>query len=353
MEILDFLTAAYHSNLENHEDAIEYLHSRGLSDETINHFKLGYCDSDVGIPFWHEQANDCGQVIYFKYLNEDKNEISKEEMEFLHVLGVWRHRFENRITIPIFHNNTVVYMTSRAFPEQKVKHLHQHGKRTYAFNHDAIYTDNQIFITEGPFDCMTLHQNGFASIGLMGANIITHEIIEDLQRKQVYIVFDSEPNQAGKNASTKLANKLGKYGIESYIIYLSNGETKEDVNSFFLNHENALELFKELVLKAEKHEYIPSVRISRKYDNSLDVLTVASHYLEVRQSGSHYRAICPFHKDSEPSMVFYPNNTFYCFGCGKSGNAITLIRHMEKDKKNVISNKEAIGIGEKIVGKSS
>jgi DNA primase len=39
-----------------------------------------------------------------------------------------------------------------------------------------------------------------------------------------------------------------------------------------------------------------------------------------------YRKLhCPFHQDDTPSLVFYPaTNSFYCFGCGKSGNSLTL-----------------------------
>jgi DNA primase len=39
-----------------------------------------------------------------------------------------------------------------------------------------------------------------------------------------------------------------------------------------------------------------------------------------------YRKLhCPFHADDTPSLVFYPaTNSFYCFGCGKSGNSLTL-----------------------------
>ena len=40
----------------------------------------------------------------------------------------------------------------------------------------------------------------------------------------------------------------------------------------------------------------------------------------------HNRAICPFHKDTNPSLKFYPeNNSFYCFGCNIGGSNIDLV----------------------------
>lgn len=33
---------------------------------------------------------------------------------------------------------------------------------------------------------------------------------------------------------------------------------------------------------------------------------------------------CPLHEDNTPSFVVYPENTWYCFGCGKGGDSIQL-----------------------------
>jgi hypothetical protein len=42
------------------------------------------------------------------------------------------------------------------------------------------------------------------------------------------------------------------------------------------------------------------------------------------------KALCPFHNDTDPSLIFYPaTNTFHCFGCKASGDIIEFIRRME------------------------
>lgn len=38
---------------------------------------------------------------------------------------------------------------------------------------------------------------------------------------------------------------------------------------------------------------------------------------------------CPFHNDKNPSMKIYPNNTFFCFGCGASGDVIKFVEMFE------------------------
>ncbi len=54
-----------------------------------------------------------------------------------------------------------------------------------------------------------------------------------------------------------------------------------------------------------------------------EILTVVSQDLAVKRVGKYYRALCPFHDDTEPSLVLYPETgTFFCFGCRKTGDAI-------------------------------
>lgn len=50
----------------------------------------------------------------------------------------------------------------------------------------------------------------------------------------------------------------------------------------------------------------------------------------VEKSSNCYKAYCIWHKDNEsPSLVFFQNGTYKCFGCGKSGDIITLVQEIE------------------------
>lgn len=62
----------------------------------------------------------------------------------------------------------------------------------------------------------------------------------------------------------------------------------------------------------------------------LDIIETAKKYgLEVRNN----KCICPFHSDTDPSLVFYPEtNSYFCFGCRDGGNVLKFIKKME-DKK--------------------
>ncbi len=46
--------------------------------------------------------------------------------------------------------------------------------------------------------------------------------------------------------------------------------------------------------------------------------------VDLRRSGSSYRALCPWHDDRNPSLVLWPDDGhFRCFSCGASGDAFT------------------------------
>ncbi len=61
-----------------------------------------------------------------------------------------------------------------------------------------------------------------------------------------------------------------------------------------------------------------------------DIESLISSYISLKRAGSNLKGLCPFHSEKTPSFTVYPSdNSFYCFGCGVGGNAITFIRQME------------------------
>ena len=61
-----------------------------------------------------------------------------------------------------------------------------------------------------------------------------------------------------------------------------------------------------------------------------DIIDIASKYLTLNRRGSNFWACCPFHKEKTPSLSIKQDGQFFkCFGCGESGNVITLIMKLE------------------------
>ncbi len=60
-----------------------------------------------------------------------------------------------------------------------------------------------------------------------------------------------------------------------------------------------------------------------------DIEDVISTYVAISRDGKNKKGLCPFHSEKTPSMVVYPDTqSFYCFGCGAGGDAISFVmRH--------------------------
>lgn len=61
-----------------------------------------------------------------------------------------------------------------------------------------------------------------------------------------------------------------------------------------------------------------------------NIVSVISRYVHLERKGNTHWACCPFHHETQPSFSVSEAKQFYhCFGCKKSGNAITFLREME------------------------
>jgi len=61
-----------------------------------------------------------------------------------------------------------------------------------------------------------------------------------------------------------------------------------------------------------------------------DIVDVVSEYLPLKQKGSSYFGLCPFHNEKSGSFSVNSEKQFYyCFGCGAAGNVYGFIMQME------------------------
>ena len=61
-----------------------------------------------------------------------------------------------------------------------------------------------------------------------------------------------------------------------------------------------------------------------------DIEDVISTYVTLKRRGATLVGLCPFHNEKTPSFTVYPaTQSFYCFGCGAGGDAITFVKKIE------------------------
>lgn len=72
----------------------------------------------------------------------------------------------------------------------------------------------------------------------------------------------------------------------------------------------------------------PEIIEDIKFRNNIE--TVVSSYVNLKRAGSNFNGLCPFHSEKTPSFTVFPaTQSFYCFGCGAGGDAITFTMRME------------------------
>ena len=63
----------------------------------------------------------------------------------------------------------------------------------------------------------------------------------------------------------------------------------------------------------------------------IDIIEIVGGFVKLKKRGSSYLGLCPFHNEKTPSFTVSPTKEIYkCFGCGRSGNAVSFLMEHEK-----------------------
>ena len=118
---------------------------------------------------------------------------------------------------------------------------------------------------------------------------------------------------------------------------------ESDLNSFdryFYNtyikvfHKSKVDKLNKEVVKFERMNYsydrTPSNGVSEDDVERAKQEPIENFLLDrLQRFGGKHRCHCPLHTENTPSFYVYKkNNSFYCFGCKKGGDVITLIRYL-------------------------
>ena len=200
---------------EQGKGAYDYFKKRGLTDETIKKFGLGY-------------ASKFSDTLY-KYLKQQGYEDSFLKDTGLVTLDERRggyDKFWNRAMFPIMDvNNRVIAFGGRVMGEGEPKYLNSpetkifdKSRNLYGLNYAKHSRKPYMLICEGYMDVISLHQAGFtnavASLGTaltgLQANLIARYV------KEVYLTYDSDG--AGTKAALRAIPIMKEAGVSVKVI---------------------------------------------------------------------------------------------------------------------------------------
>ena len=219
----------YQLRRESGKTAYGYLLGRGLSEETIRKFGLGYSDK-----YSDELLRESG------LFNVDERR------------GMY-DKFWNRVIFPIMDvNNRVIGFGGRVMGEGKPKYLNSpetkifdKSRNLYGLNVARTTRKNYLILCEGYMDVIAMHQAGFTNaVASLGTALTSgHASLVKRYTREVLLLYDSDG--AGIRAALRAIPILREAGVTSRVVSLKPWKDPDE----FIKNEGA-EAFEERLNQA-------------------------------------------------------------------------------------------------------
>ncbi len=232
-EALEAAAQFFHKLLMEHPAgaaAKAYAKQRGLSDETIKQFQLGYAPESwdtllkvlLKRGFSQQELIDAGLVIY--------NQERKSTYD----------RFRNRFMIPLRDpHGSIVGFTARALEEQFEGGKYINTPQTSLYDKSrvifglseakkAIKDAGYAVLVEGNMDVISSHQAGVKQVVAVSGTALTPAQLGLLKRYTQKVIFSFDADQAGFQASLRGIQAALELGFEVEILRLLAGKDPDE-----------------------------------------------------------------------------------------------------------------------------
>ena len=238
--------------------AYTYLKDRGLSDETITAFGLGYSNkySDDLYKYLRSRGYSESLIRQAGLINTDERQ------------GVY-DKFWNRVIFPIMDvNSRVIGFGGRVMGDAKPKYLNSpetavfdKSRNLYGLNRARTSRKPYFLLCEGYMDVISLHQAGFTNaVASLGTALTPgHASLIKRYVQEVYLTYDSD--EAGTRAALRAVPILKEAGISAKIIRM---DPYKDPDEFIKNL--GAEAYEERIRKARNGFMFSLEMLEKDYD---------------------------------------------------------------------------------------
>lgn len=236
-----------------------YMKNRGISEEILNKFGIGYADSDWTSLYDHLKA---------KGITEDKlmevGLISKSKDRYF-------DKFRNRVMFPIMNTaGKVIGFGGRIIGDGEPKYLNsqesnvfQKKNNLYGMNlaRQEVTKEDMVILVEGYMDVISLYQSGVRNVSASLGTALTENQARLIKRYTKNVILSYDADSAGQNAAFRGLDILYKEGCRAKVLKVTDGK---DPDEFIKN--NGKQAFMELVANAEAYGDFKLNTVKSRYD---------------------------------------------------------------------------------------
>lgn len=203
-----------------------YIRKRGISDETIKHFGLGYSPNS-----WNS---------LYKYLQSKG--VSDDDMLKLGLVtqgkkGVY-DKFRGRLMFPIFNTRgKVIGFGGRALGDEMPKYLNSTESEVFLkknnlyalnFTKKNVSDENQVIIVEGYMDAISLYQNGICNVVASLGTALTENQCQLITRYTKNVVLSYDSDSAGIKAALRGIDVMRSSHANVRILQVTGGKDPDE-----------------------------------------------------------------------------------------------------------------------------
>ena len=203
-----------------------YIRKRGISDETIKHFGLGYSPNS-----WNS---------LYKYLQSKG--VSDDDMLKLGLVtqgkkGVY-DKFRGRLMFPIFNTRgKVIGFGGRALGDEMPKYLNSPESEVFLkknnlyalnFTKKNVSDENQVIMVEGYMDAISLYQNGICNVVASLGTALTENQCQLITRYTKNVVLSYDSDSAGIKAALRGIDVMRSSHANVRILQVTGGKDPDE-----------------------------------------------------------------------------------------------------------------------------
>lgn len=252
--------------------ALDYFHSRGLSDETIRHFGLGWSPDS-----WDALARHLSSLGY------KHEEILAADLGYKSRSGGVIDRFRNRVMFPIIDlQGNVIGFGGRKFTEDAKggKYvntsdtlIYKKTNNLFAMNFAKNTKGNELILCEGYMDVIALHQAGFTNAVAALGTAVTPQQAQLMAKYVSKVVLSQDGDEAGQKSISRSIPIMKAAGLDVRVLEIRGAK---DPDEFIKKY--GPERFKNLLDGCANDIEYSIMRIKNKYDITTDDGRL--HYLQ-------------------------------------------------------------------------